>query len=79
MDVSHQIHIFKHSDTSCLDVEIVLSVTVIAMQVAELKCLAHYEYWDERYGEVGPDGQVYEWFGYLLDLLPFFDCHLFQI
>ncbi|RMZ90803.1 hypothetical protein DV736_g1964, partial [Chaetothyriales sp. CBS 134916] len=44
----------------------------------ELKRLAHSEYWDERYGKVGPDEQVHEWFRSFNDLAPFFDRHLFR-
>lgn len=49
------------------------------MSEAELKRLAHSEYWDERYAEVGPNEQVHEWFKSYNDLAPFFSRHLFQI
>ncbi|RMZ76195.1 hypothetical protein DV737_g4933, partial [Chaetothyriales sp. CBS 132003] len=49
------------------------------MSEAELKRLAHSEYWDERYGEVGPDEQVHEWFRSFDDLVPLFDRHLFRM
>ncbi|RMD41793.1 hypothetical protein DV735_g3301, partial [Chaetothyriales sp. CBS 134920] len=49
------------------------------MSEAELKRLAYAEYWDERYGQVGPDEQVHEWFRSFDDLGPFFDRHLFQV
>lgn len=49
------------------------------MQAAELKRLAHHDYWDERYAEVGPDEQVHEWFRSFNDLRPFLDTYLFQI
>ena len=45
---------------------------------AELERLAHPEYWNERYAEVGPDEQVHEWFRSFNDLKPFFDQHIFQ-
>lgn len=48
------------------------------MTTAELQRLAHSEYWDERYAEVGPDEQVHEWFRSFNDLMPFLDRHLFQ-
>ena len=39
---------------------------------AELTRLAHSEYWDERYAEVGLDAQVHEWLRSFNDLMPFF-------
>ena len=57
-----------------------LSTTIaMPMSEAELKRLAHSEYWDDRYAEVGPDEQVHEWFKSFKDLSPFFDRHLFQV
>ncbi|ETN45308.1 uncharacterized protein HMPREF1541_09139 [Cyphellophora europaea CBS 101466] len=49
------------------------------MSDAEVKRLAYSEYWNERYAEVGSDGQVHEWFRSFTDLEPFFTRHLFQI
>jgi len=49
------------------------------MSDAETKRLAHAEYWDGRYAEVGPDEQVHEWFRSFNDLEPFFARHLFQV
>ncbi|KAL8999119.1 MAG: hypothetical protein Q9169_002007 [Polycauliona sp. 2 TL-2023] len=49
------------------------------MSDAEAKRLAHSEYWDDRYAEVGSDKRVYEWFRSFNDLEPFFDRHLFQV
>ncbi|KIV94979.1 hypothetical protein PV10_02689 [Exophiala mesophila] len=51
----------------------------MSMTTAELKRLAHSEYWDERYAEVGPNEQVHEWFRSFSDLQPFLDQHLFQV
>lgn len=50
----------------------------MTLSTAELKRLAHSEYWDERYAEVGPDEQVHEWFRSFNDLKPFFERHLFS-
>jgi EEF1A lysine methyltransferase 4 len=49
------------------------------MEETEAKRLAHSEYWDERYAEVGPDKQVHEWFRSFSDLEPFLDRYLFQV
>ena len=49
------------------------------MSDAETKRLALAEYWDERYGTVGPDQQVHEWFRSFQDLEPFFSRRLFQV
>lgn len=49
------------------------------MSELELKRLAHSEYWDERYANVGPDEQVHEWFRSFDDLVPMFERHLFQV
>jgi len=49
------------------------------MSGAESKRLAHSEYWNERYAEVGPDEQVHEWFRSLNDLESFLGCNLFQV
>ena len=49
------------------------------MSEAESKRLAHSEYWDERYAEVGPDEQVHEWFRSFNDLESFLDHNLFQV
>ncbi|KAL8719304.1 MAG: hypothetical protein Q9225_003668 [Loekoesia sp. 1 TL-2023] len=49
------------------------------MSDAESKRLAHAEYWNHRYAEVGSDKQVHEWFRSFNDLEPFLDRHLFQI
>lgn len=49
------------------------------MTEAEAKRLAHSEYWDERYGEVGPDRQVHEWFRSYNDLEPFLTQYLFNV
>lgn len=49
------------------------------MQTAEIKRLAHSDYWDERYAEVGPEEQVHEWFRSFNDLRPFFNQHLFEM
>lgn len=49
------------------------------MSEAEAKRLAHAEYWNERYSEVGPDKQVHEWFRSFNDLESFLDRHLFQV
>lgn len=51
----------------------------MSMSTAELKRLAHSEYWDERYTEAGPDQQLYEWYRSFDDLLPFFERRLFQV
>ncbi|OCT54692.1 Methyltransferase type 11 [Cladophialophora carrionii] len=51
----------------------------MSMSEAELKRLAHAEYWDERYAKVGPEEQVHEWFRSFKDLAPFFDRHLLQV
>ncbi|KAL8993898.1 MAG: hypothetical protein Q9188_007209 [Gyalolechia gomerana] len=48
------------------------------MSDAEAKRLAHSEYWDARYAEVGPDKQVHEWFRSFNNLEWFLDRHLFQ-
>ena len=48
------------------------------MQEAEIKRLAHADYWNERYTEVGPNKQVHEWFRSFEDLKPFFEQHLFE-
>ncbi|KAL9596060.1 MAG: hypothetical protein Q9219_006046 [cf. Caloplaca sp. 3 TL-2023] len=40
--------------------------------------LAHAEYWDERYAQVGPTEQVHEWLRSFRDLEPFLNRHLFQ-
>lgn len=45
----------------------------------ETKRLAHSEYWNDRYAEVGSDKQVHEWFRSFNDLEPFFDRHLFPV
>lgn len=55
------------------------STVTMQSRSAELQRLAHYEYWDERYNEVGPDEQVHEWFRSFDDLHPFLDRHLFQV
>ncbi|KAL9115170.1 MAG: hypothetical protein Q9227_000964 [Pyrenula ochraceoflavens] len=49
------------------------------MSEAESQRLAHSEYWDERYAQVGPDEQVHEWFRSYNDLAPFLNRHLFQV
>lgn len=49
------------------------------MQAAEIERLAHHDYWDERYAEVGPNEQVHEWFRSFNELRPFLDQHLFQV
>src|ERR1700754_3318942 len=51
----------------------------MSTSTAELKRIAHPEYWDERYASVGPGEQVHEWFRSFDDLKPFLDRHLFQV
>lgn len=46
---------------------------------AELKRLAHAEYWNERYAEVGEEEQAHEWFRSFDDLEPFLAQRLFQV
>jgi EEF1A lysine methyltransferase 4 len=48
------------------------------MTEAEAERLAHASYWDERYSEVGSDGNVHEWFRSFEDLEPFFETNLFK-
>ena len=48
------------------------------MSDAELERLSHADYWDERYGQVGPDQQLHEWFRSFEDLLPFFEQNLLK-
>lgn len=45
---------------------------------AEIERLAHVEYWNERYAEVGSDKQLHEWFRAFSDLEPFLTRHLFR-
>ncbi len=49
------------------------------MSEAESKRLAHSEYWNERYAEVGPDEQVHEWFRSFNVLESFLGRNLFQV
>ncbi|KAL8836219.1 MAG: hypothetical protein Q9170_002996 [Blastenia crenularia] len=49
------------------------------MSDAETKRLAHPEYWDDRYAEVGSGKVVHEWFRSFNDLELFFDRYLFQV
>jgi hypothetical protein len=51
----------------------------IIMSDAESKLLAHAEYWDDRYANVGPERQVHEWFRSFRDLEPFLEQYLFQV
>ena len=68
----------RHAETSKTLV-ILKRIATMPMQAAEIGRLAHADYWDERYTEVGPDKQVHEWFRSFDDLRPFFERHLFQV
>jgi len=49
------------------------------MSEPDIKRLAHPDYWDERYTEVGSGAQVHEWFRSYGDLEEFLNRHLFQV
>lgn len=73
-EIYHQVQTSAQHKATTLPSAIAMSMTT-----AELQRLAHSEYWDERYAEVGPDEQVHEWFRSFNDLKPFLDRHLFQV
>ena len=50
----------------------------MAMADAEIKRLAHADYWDARYSETGEGQQCHEWFRSFNDLEAFFEQNLPQ-
>ena len=48
----------------------------MAMSDADIKRLAHADYWDGRYSETGEGQQYHEWFRSFDDLEAFFEQNL---